>query len=193
MKWILKSIEKQTDHRHLNFFVLHYQVDGKDYPYLIASRKDKQRVSTKEYHRPDGVSILLYKEGEKEKEILFIEEYRPGIGHTCIDFPAGLMEERDEDEFATARREAKEEGGVRVSDLSLLVPASPTSAGLSDEFVSVVMGKIEGFEDNALEEFEDIHPLFVPLSKIKGMLEDPTLVIPIHTRLACLYLLEKWK
>ena len=197
MKWVLKRIDKETNHRFLNLYTYHFAVgeEGKDYSYFVASRHENiedLRAKTQDFSRPDGVLIVLYREGKKGKEVLLVKEYRPALKAYCIEFPAGLMDEEDEDEIATARREAKEETGVEASNLSLLMPPSPTSSGLSDETVSVVIGEVKEEGQTSLEEFEDIGHKFVSLRELKRILDDPTLIVAANVRLICLLLLERW-
>ena len=51
MDWKLKFVEQETDHRFLNFYTFHYEVDGNPYSYFVASRNKKEDllVQTKDY------------------------------------------------------------------------------------------------------------------------------------------------
>lgn len=196
MIWKLKNIQKETEHRFLNFYTFTYEVqkDGEtlSYPYFIASRREENQLLAKtgDFKRPDGVLIAVY--DEKNESLLLIEEFRPGINATVVEFPAGLLDEGDKDEHEAAYREAVEEAGVELYDIELLCRASPTSAGLSDEMVSVVLGKVKGLTSTHLEKFEDIQARFIPLSEIPSLLEDQNLVIALNVRLCLLYLLERY-
>lgn len=196
MEWKLKSIDKETNHRFLNFYVLHYAVrrEGKesDYPYFLASRKemDDLLVSKKGALRPDGVLILAVTE-EKDPAVLLIEEFRPALNRYILAVPAGLMDEGDKDETVTAYREAKEEAGVLLKDLRLLCPASPTSAGLSDELVAVVTGTIASKDTTHLEPFEDIRAKLYPIKDLPALLQDEKAFIALNVRLSLLYLYER--
>ena len=198
MDWVLKGISQETDHKHLNLFTFHYAVvkEGKetDYPYFVASRRSKGKLTalTHDFARPDGVLIAAIKEG-KDPSLLIIEEFRPAIGSHIIAFPAGLMDEEDTDVTETAIREAEEEAGVRLEDIRLLCPPSPTSAGLSDENVAVVEGKVSALSETHLEMFEDINARFVSFKELRNLLEDKTVVIALNVRLCMLYLLERYE
>lgn len=195
MNWKLASIQKDTEHRFLNLYTLHYEVNGKPYSYFVASRHENMadlRANNKEYRRSDGVLIVAYREGKEEKEILLVKVFRPALNAKCLEFPAGLLDIEDSDELEAAKREAKEETGVTLSHLELLMPSSPTSSGLSDEEVAVVMGEVTSQGEKSLEEFEDIDGGFYPLSKVKELLEDKDALIAANVRLICLLLLERW-
>ncbi len=198
MKWILKAITKETDHPFLNSYVLHYSIekDGKNrpYDYYLASRHEKDELIAKThlYNRPDGVVMALYEKGENGIRILLTQQYRPAIGAYLTSMPAGLLDEKDDDLFVAASREAKEESGAEITDLELLAPASPTSSGLSDELDAVVLGRITGFGETQLEAVEDISAKLYSLGEIKTMMKDKKRLIPLLVRMILLYLLERF-
>ena len=198
MKWILKAITKETDHPFLNSYVLHYSIEknGKNrpYDYYLASRHEKDELIAKThlYNRPDGVVMALYEKGENGIRILLTQQYRPAIGAYLTSMPAGLLDEKDDDLFVAASREAKEESGAEITDLELLAPASPTSSGLSDELDAVVLGRITGFGETQLEAVEDISAKLYSLDEIKAMMKDKKRLIPLLVRMILLYLLERF-
>lgn len=57
---------------------------------------------------PEWVNIVAVTEN---KEIILIEQYRHGIGKTCIELPCGCMENGDGSPMDAARRELMEETG----------------------------------------------------------------------------------
>ncbi|MCQ2772832.1 MAG: NUDIX hydrolase [Bacilli bacterium] len=201
MEWKLKNVIQETNHKFLNFYTVHYDVtmdDGtyKDAEYYLASRKpaNELRCVTHEYEKPDACMIALYYVDEKTKEVsmMITTQFRQALGTYMTSMPAGLVDPEDKDIYETARREALEEAGVLLDDIEILAPASTTSSGMSDEMNAMVLARISGFANNALEEFEDITANLIPLRKIKDMLSDPKYIIPIHTRLTMLYLIERF-
>lgn len=197
MLWKLKCVNKETDHKFLNFYTYMYEVEKEgektDYPYFVASRHDAGDVIAKSrnYARPDGVLMMVINDQE-EPSVLLIRQFRPPMNATIIEFPAGLLEETDEDELAAAKRESVEEAGVEIIDAKVIAPSSPTSSGLSDELVSIVEARVGGLTATHLERFEDIQARFVPLKDIPAMLEDPELIIALNVRLCLMYALEKY-
>lgn len=198
MRWLLKDIRKETDHRFLNFFTFTYSVekDGEEslYPYFLASRHEQESLiaRTANFRRPDGVLMAVIQE-EPAPSILLIEQFRPPLNARVIEFPAGLLEDSDSNEIEAAKRECVEEAGVVIDDVRLLCPASPTSSGLSDEMVSIVEGRVAHLTQRHLERFEDIQARFVPLTEIPARLDDPNLLIAVNVRLTLLYLLERYR
>ena len=133
-----------------------------------------------------------YINNEGEISLLITSQFRPALNRIVTSIPAGLLDEGD-NIFDCAKREALEEGGVIIDDLELLVPTSPTSSGLSDEVNAVVMGKIVGFSENKLEEFEDISIKLIKLKEVEKMLGDPSYFFAMNVRLIIKYLLLRFK
>ena len=198
MDWELQTIVQETEHPFLNFFTFEYTVrEGEKeqaYRYYVASRNaiDSLLAKTKDTGRADGVIIAAVKEEEAGHSVLLIEQYRPALNVRVIEMPAGLVEKGEEGLLSCAKREALEEAGVTLSEVETLCPPSPTSCGLSDEMVAVVVGKVTGIGQRHLERFEDISARFVPLKDVPSLLEDKSRLIALNVRLALLYLLEKY-
>lgn len=198
MIWTVKDIIQETDHPYLNFFTFVFAVQGEDgqekeYRYFVASRNDKEhlRIKTQDYHRPDGVVMALYRKRDGHIDMLMTKQFRPALGRHLISFPAGLLE-KDDDVISAAKREAQEEGGVIIDHVELLAPSSPTSSGLSDEMVSVVLGEIVDYADRHLEAFEDIATEYVDLADVPALLSDEKKTVPLNVRLVLLYLRERF-
>ena len=194
MNWKLQFIEQETAHRFLNFYTFHYEVDGVDYPYFVASRNTKENLLalSKNYDRADGVLILAVAEQESGPAVLMIEQFRPGVNAYVLEFPAGLTDPNDHSVLDTALREGKEEAGVDLLDVHLLCPPSPTSVGLSDEMLAVVEGKVGAISEKHLERFEDINARFVPLNEVRSLLNDPKRLIALNVRLCLEILLSRY-
>ena len=193
MHWKLKDIIQETNHPYLNFFTFVYEIsDGKqvkEYRYYVASRHQKDKLYALHHSsRPDGVLIPCYHINDKgEVSLLITSQFRPPLNRIVTSIPAGLLDEKD-DVFTAAKREALEEGGVIIDVLELLAPASSTSSGLSDEVNAIVLGKIVGFSNNKLEEFEDIKTRLIPLDELVKMLDDDNYFFAMNVRLLVKYL-----
>ena len=201
MEWNVKKVTQETSHSFLNFVTVTYdvtKVDGShyDYDYFMATRHKKESILpvTKDYSRPDGVTILLYHIDEKgNKSILLTSQFRPAVGRRVTSIPAGLLDEDDTDILEAAKREALEEAGAIITDLEVLAPNGTTSSGLSDETNAVVLGRIVSFKEKNLEAFEDIDSRLYGLDEVKEMLKDDKYFFALNVRLMLLYLLERFK
>jgi len=103
-------------------------------------------------------------------KLILVEQYRPPVGATVFELPAGLVGdlpgEADEPLAAAARRELLEETGYRAQRMEPLFEGAP-SAGLSDEHITFFVAT--GLEKVALgggDESEDIAVHEVPLDDV---------------------------
>lgn len=201
MEWKVKNVKQETSHKFLNFVTLTYEVsksDNKtyDYDYFLATRHENGDVLpvTKNFARPDGVTIPLYHIDEEGKvSVLLTSQFRPAIGRRVTSVPAGLMDDSDKDLLEVAKREALEEVGAVITDLEVLAPTGSTSSGLSDETNALVLGRIVSFKEKSLEEFEDIESRLYSLDEVKSMMKDDKYFFSLTARLVLLYLIERFK
>ena len=199
MKWTYLGSSKETDHRFLNFYVMHYEVEEgsskKPYDYFLASRNEcleELRAFTHNIYRPDAVLIGAYLLKEGNIFFLLEKQFRPTLNRYVYAFPAGLMDKGDEDEIAAAKREAKEETGYEIENVVRLLPPSPTSEGMSDECNSVVCCRLKERGNCAKEEFEDIDSKLYSEEEVYALLNDPDVLFSNSARLLMLLLLERY-
>ena len=72
-----------------------------------------------------------------ETEVIFVEQYRPTIRRTCLELPAGIVEE-GEDYTVAAQRELEEETGLRPEETVLLQTFDVATGVLRHERAIVV-------------------------------------------------------
>ena len=88
-----------------------------------------------------GVVVLLAV--TDQDELVLVEQFRPPVGSTVIELPAGLvgdLDDREESVLDAAERELLEETGYRAGHVSILM-SCPSSAGMSDEIVTFILAK----------------------------------------------------
>ncbi|RMF75058.1 MAG: NUDIX hydrolase, partial [Planctomycetota bacterium] len=77
-----------------------------------------------------------------DDRIVLVEQFRTPLGKSVIELPAGLVgdEAGQDDALTAARRELLEETGYRAESVEIVMEG-PTSAGLSDEVVTLVRAR----------------------------------------------------
>jgi ADP-ribose pyrophosphatase len=109
-----------------------------------------------------------------ENEILLVEQFRIPVQRRVIEIPAGIVgdepEHLGESLAQTAARELLEETGYRAGNIEPLL-ASPTSAGLTSEFIHLFLAtNLIRENDGGGVSGEDIIVHRVPLPEVRGWL-----------------------
>lgn len=150
----------------------------------LRLRKNSKGWEFAERVNPDGAVVIVPM--TDDQKVILIEQYRPPLGATVIEFPAGLV--GDTAEFSgellevAAERELLEETGYAAAQMEYLTDGPP-SAGLSNERVTFFRATnlrrvAEGGGDESEE--IDIHevdlndvPAFLDAAKKRGAEIDP--------------------
>ena len=127
---------KLTDHKWLNLFETEKPGGGQ---YLFASRKENPDCDRCE----DAVVIVPYRRIEDGLSLIVTKEFRPAIGAYEYGFPAGIID-KNESLYDAARRELFEETGLNVDKLLLVSPQIYSSAGMTDESISMIFVTVVG-------------------------------------------------
>jgi len=108
---------------------------------------DMATRTTKQKHCADAVVIipLLRQKGVPGVETLLVEQFRPPVGTSTIEFPAGIIDVNESLESA-ALRELREETGF-IGEKCTIPPIVSRevcmSPGLCDETVHIVMVEVD--------------------------------------------------
>ena len=142
-------------------------------PWLTV-RHDKVRLPdgriNPEYYvleYPDWINILAITEDGK---FVFERQYRHGLGKTCYEIPAGVIE-KGETPLEAAKRELQEETGYGEGEWSPLMTISgnpSTTSNLTHCFLARGVKKISG---QHLDATEDITVCLLDESQVKDLLE----------------------
>lgn len=132
----------------------------------------KMRNGWEYVERTNATSIVALIAVTEQDELILVEQYRPPVGASVIELPAGLVGDVDGDDSieAAGRRELKEETGYEADRVECLFNG-PISAGLSTEILTVL--KAEGLRlvgDGGGVDGEDIRVHRVPVSELKAWL-----------------------
>ena len=161
-------------------------------PHLNLVRRGKWVYAT----RPKATGVVCIAGLTEQNEVVLVEQFRPPVQCTTIEFPAGLAgdvagQEQEALEEA-ARRELLEETGYEAAEMRKVF-LGPSSAGLTDECITFLVATgLRKVADGGGDDGESITIHVVPLatawtfltSKMRqGALVDSR--VP-----TCLYLLE---
>lgn len=165
----VETPQKTTDFRWLNLFNVDYELpSGKTGVWTFASRKQNPEVGSVPLQADAVVIIPLLKDGRKRK-LVTIKEFRIPLGDYEHGFPAGLFDKNEGPE-KTAKRELKEETGLKLNKVLYVGPPTVSSAGLSDESVVYVVCECSGtVSTDGNEGTEDITVNVLDLDGVRNL------------------------
>ncbi|HTM95092.1 MAG TPA: NUDIX hydrolase, partial [Croceibacterium sp.] len=127
----------------------------------------KQRGRWEYVSRTRGIraaAILAIDEGH----VLLVEQYRVPLGRACIELPAGLIGDQDEQESDadTAARELEEETGYRAATIEPLGEFWSSPGMVSESFTLMRASGLTKVSDGGGVEGENITVHRVPLGEV---------------------------
>jgi ADP-ribose pyrophosphatase len=135
-------VERLTDLKFLNLFRVAYaDAAGRHKTWQLATRRKTPKCATGRFEPPDAVVIVPFH--RERQQVVITREYRVPLADYEYGFPAGLVDPGESVE-ETARRELKEETGLTVTRFLKISPPIYSSAGMTDESVSMAYVECEG-------------------------------------------------
>ena len=170
----IKDAHKLTEGRWLNLYDVNYVAEsGVEKSWQIVTRQKEPKCVTGRYRQPDAVVIVPFHTA-KDK-LVILQEYRVPLADYEVGFPAGLIDPGESVEQAT-RRELIEETGLTVGRFIRISPPIYSSAGMTDESVSMVYVECEGMPStDANTASEMIEILLVSPGEVLELLKDENL------------------
>jgi len=112
---------------------------------------------------------------DNDRRLILVEQYRPPVGTSVIELPAGLAgdlaDQADETLEQAARRELLEETGYAAGDWRQLVTAA-SSAGITDEVITYFLAtNLEKKSPGGGDASEDIRVHEVPLEEVESWID----------------------
>ena len=158
---------------HEGKFITRYDVDyvtaeGNPKTYEIISRnRNIQTLNDLQNRKPNAVVMILT--DESGELILVNREYRMAMAQWIYNFPAGLIDPGESPE-ESARRELREETGLRIVRIDDVLDNSYSAVGFSNERNVCVFGIAEGEFHKSTSDAEEITPGWYTKEEIKQLL-----------------------
>jgi ADP-ribose pyrophosphatase len=146
----ITNVRKLTDLKWINLFEVQWiDKNGRPREWQVTSRAKKPKCIRGGFETPDAVVIVPFHVAEHK--LVIIREYRVALAGVEYGFPAGLIDDDETIEQATCR-ELKEETGLEVTRVVSSSPPIYSSAGMTDESVSMVHVECDGTPTAAFTE-----------------------------------------
>lgn len=139
--------------------------------------------------RPDGapmdVHIVEYPDWTcvvpltDDGRLVLVEQYRHGIGRTCLEPPGGVRDP-GEAPLDAARRELLEETGYAADAWELLGRAAPDPVRFTNEATAYVATGARRVAAPALDPTEDIAVRLVALTELPGLIAEGAIPHAMH-------------
>ncbi|BBO81792.1 NUDIX hydrolase [Desulfosarcina ovata] len=137
--------------------------------WYMVSRGEQPKCISGNVGHPDAVIIVPYH--RQENKLVVIKEFRIPVGGYQYGFPAGLLDP-GEDLAAAAGRELYEETGLDLVRVYRHSPAIFSSAGITDEAISVAFAEVGGTPDTCRnEDSEDIEVFMMDRDAVRNLLQ----------------------
>ena len=164
---ILNFMTKTRDTHFLKSYTLNYtNTEGNEKLYEMVSNFDYKKPE-EIGQKPSGVVIV----GFRGDELLLLREFRMGVNQFIYNMPAGHSEAGESVEEC-AKRELREETGLRIKKICKILPPAYAAPDLSDSSAWVVMAEVEGEFNPQTEADEYIQPLFADKKQLKELLDN---------------------
>jgi ADP-ribose pyrophosphatase len=138
---------------------------------IVKDQVELSNGKTLEYFRSLLEPAAMVVAVTKERELIFVRQYKHGVREVCLEFPAGRVE-HDQSPLQAAVKELAEETGVHIHEnqltplLELWTEPSKSSVRVHGFFVK----DIEVVSQQHLEDSEAIEVVKVPISKVDELL-----------------------
>ena len=164
----LLKLERLHKGKFLSYYVADYlNKDGKIKQYEFISRDPNLTIENFGKNQPAGVGMVVF--SKDKNKVLLESEFRLATNHFVYNFPAGLID-KGETASEAAKRELKEETGLDMIHLDVVLPPSYASQGTSDELMQIVVCEAEGKIKESCFADEEINTRWYTKEEIKTLI-----------------------
>lgn len=125
---------------------------------------------------PSWINVIAV---TKDGHIVMEDQYRHGIGRTCFELPAGVIDP-GETPLEAARRELFEETGYGNGDWEEFMVISPNPTNHSNLNYCFLATGVEKISDQHLEKSEDIEVDILSKEEVKQLLCEGKIIQALH-------------
>lgn len=164
----LLKLERIHQGKFLSYYVADYlNKDGNIKQYEFISRDSNLTMDKFGKNLPAGVGMVVF---SKDKNFVLLEsEFRLATNNYVYNFPAGLID-KGESASEAAKRELKEETGLDLVNLEVVLPPSYASQGTSDEKMQIVICTADGEIKESCFADEEIKTKWYSKDEIKTLI-----------------------
>lgn len=181
MKIIASTIV--TKLKFVTLFAISY-LDRKGNPkqwHMVSRGEQPKCISGKNEHADAAIIVPYHRDQDK---LAIIREFRIPVGDYQYGFPAGLLDP-GEDLATAAGRELHEETGLDLVKVYRHSPAIFSSAGITDEAISMVFAEVNGTPSTRFtQDSEDIDVFLMDRRQVKELLHRRDIVFGARAWLA---------
>ncbi len=126
---------------------------------------------------PNWINVIAI---TKEKEFIFVRQYRHGLQAVDFELTAGVCDETDKNPLESAKRELFEETGYgngNWEELSVISANPGTHTNLCYCFLAT---EVEKIGEQHLEETEDLEVVFLTLEEVLELLRNDEIKQAMH-------------
>lgn len=136
---------------------------------------------------PDWVNTIAI---TKDKQFVFIRQYRHGIGETNYELCAGVCEPEDESPMVSAQRELQEETGYGNGNWTLHTVLSANPSTHTNLTYCYLATDVEKISEQQLDENEDLSVHLLSLDEVKELLHQDQIKQSLHAAPLWKYMAE---
>lgn len=167
---VFKGIRKIHEGQYVSRYDLEYETADKDIKIYEIISRDKNLKSLEDIHGKEADAVVIIATNEMGDKILINREFRLAVGDWVYNFPAGLIDE-GEDEIQSAVRELKEETGLELYEIEDVIGTSYSAVGFSNETNKCVVGRARGKFAKSTSVVEEIEAGWYTKQEVREMLK----------------------